>query len=350
MTGAGWGRPAVGSDDDLGIVRALVGPDDPCGDRPAGGAHADARGRATLALILATPSKARRTERARPGWAGALAVVPPLGVIVLAVVGFVVVRDVSRTGSAALAATPRPLTYAAGPGAPSASRLLAGLARIAVRQPPAKGGAYTYVETRGWYLDTRVGGGTAGSALVPQVTQTWRASNGSGRVVTRTAGFLDQGARVDDQVFGPGGLVATWGSMRLSTDPRRLAGQLAIGHPLADGPAERFVAVADLAREGPRPPAVQAAVLRVLAEESGLVDRGGVIDRAGRRGVAVSVDSSYSGKPTRYTLIFSPVTGGLLGSEAMLLGDAGRLHVRVPAIVDYTTILASANVPTTGSP
>jgi hypothetical protein len=34
----------------------------------------------------------------------------------------------------------------------------------------------------------------------------------------------------------------------------------------------------------------------------------------------------------------------------MLLGDAGRLHVRVPAIVDYTTILASANVPTTGSP
>jgi hypothetical protein len=79
----------------------------------------------------------------------------------------------------------------------------------------------------------------------------------------------------------------------------------------------------------------------VLARSPGLIDSGEVTDRAGRPGVAVSLDSAYSGAPTRYTLIFNPDTGILLGEEETLLGNPGKLNVRPRSVIAYTAFLAS---------
>jgi hypothetical protein len=80
-----------------------------------------------------------------------------------------------------------------------------------------------------------------------------------------------------------------------------------------------------------------------------LVNRGSVIDRAGRPGVAVTLDSSYSGLLTRYTWIFDPHTGALLGNEEMLI-DPGKLHVRSGSVIAYTTFLASGSSSSASSP
>ena len=74
-----------------------------------------------------------------------------------------------------------------------------------------------------------------------------------------------------------------------------------------------------------------------------------MIDRAGRPGVAITLDSSYSGLLTRYTWIFDPRTGALLGNEEMLI-DPGKLHVRSRSIIAYTTFLTSGWSSSASSP
>ncbi len=341
MTSESWRGPAVDSNEDVAAVRALVGP---CDLFPAAedAAHRDPRGQGTLRRILSTKPPGPRVPSMRGRRLGVIAQIA-MAAVAVALVGSFALRGASGGGSAAFAATPQPLTYFAPLHALPASQLLMGLADVAARQPPLSDGRYAYVKTLSWYLDAR-GGSAPSSAVVPQSTETWRAPDGSGRTVIRTGAFLNEPAQVDDQAVGRGRLDVPWNPALLSTQAPVLARQLAAGHPLSNGPAERFAAARDLAREGPIPPGVQAALLRVLAAEPSLVDRGSVIDRAGRHGAAVSVDSTYSGLPTRYTLIFDPSSGALLGSEAMLTATSGALQVHVPAIVEYTTILEARTV------
>jgi hypothetical protein len=68
---------------------------------------------------------------------------------------------------------------------------------------------------------------------------------------------------------------------------------------------------------------------------------GTVIDRAGRAGIAVALDSAYSGLATHYVLIIDPRTGQLLADEATLTTSAGKLNVRIPAVVDYEVFLSA---------
>jgi hypothetical protein len=92
----------------------------------------------------------------------------------------------------------------------------------------------------------------------------------------------------------------------------------------------------------PLPPRVRAAVLRYLAATPGLTVTGPVTDRRGRNGIGFSIESAYSGLPTRYTLIIDPRDGRLLDDEQMLTTSAGKLNVTVPAIIGYTVLLSAA--------
>lgn len=102
-----------------------------------------------------------------------------------------------------------------------------------------------------------------------------------------------------------------------------------------------------LADSQPIRPLVEAAILRLLARIPGLIDSGTVSDRDGRAGVAVSLDSGYTGHMIRYTLIFGQGTGELLDAEQTLTGDPGKLDVPEGSILAYTTFLASGYVATT---
>jgi hypothetical protein len=43
--------------------------------------------------------------------------------------------------------------------------------------------------------------------------------------------------------------------------------------------------------------------------------------------------------PTRYTVIFSADTGGLIADEQVLTTTAGKLNVAIPAVIGYTLYL-----------
>lgn len=222
-----------------------------------------------------------------------------------------------------LAATPVMLTYRPGPDQRSAADLLENLATATRKQVIPAPGTYQYTKIRSWSLYTSVAQGKAKSALVPSTQETWRATDGPGvSRTTSSTGTVTHGPLPIDNV-------------KYSTDPIQLATQLAVGHPTSYGAAERITAVVDLILSHRVDPQLEAALLRVLARENGLVNQGVVTDRVGRQGVAVGVDANLGGLPTRYSLIFDPTTGALLDYEEMLTTSAGQLNVPIPSVVRY---------------
>jgi hypothetical protein len=269
------------------------------------------------------PVARRRTIETVVVWAAILAV------------GVVLVVRVAGNGGSALAATPAPLKYTPpGPGAPSGSGLLRQLATTAAAQPTRpvpRQDRYAYVKTSGWYLVSGDSGPGVGK-VSPQTSQSWTAPTG----LTHTIHVTGPGSHPEvDDIRSKLPPLPT-----LSTNPAVLADQLAVGHPRSDGPIEQVVAFI----RQPIRPAVEAAILRLLAKIPHLVNRGTVTDRAGRHGVAVSLNSAYTGLETRYTLILDPHTGQLLGYEETLIGPPRKLRVRRGAVLAYTTILAARYV------
>ena len=246
-----------------------------------------------------------------------------------------------------LAATPRALAYHLPAGDTLSGRgELLKLATAAARQPApaATHPRYAYTKTMGWYLGTRVDGQATTSVVIPSTTQSWAAPDGTTHVHRVFTNRADGSRSVDDFAYGKGPV-----PRQLSTDEAMLARQLALGHPLSNGPVETFMALTDLALLQPIAPGAESAILRLLARTPALINRGSVIDRAGRRGVAVALDSNYSGLLTRYTWIFDPHTGALLGNEEMLI-DPGKLHVRKGSVISYTTYLSSGWTSSASSP
>ena len=316
---------------DIDAVRTVMGRVDPAADRYSDAATSPG-GVALLEQVTGEqprPAGVMPTPRRRHGRRVVVVAVASVAAVLAVVFGLV--PHVGRSTPAAYAATPPLLHYQATPGLPAAAVLLRQLADRADAQPVPPAGRYHFLNIKSWSLWTRVdSAGEGHSRVVPSTAQSWIADDGSGRVVQVQDGHHQT------RTLGPGEWARMYDVAGLSTDPAVLAGQLAVGHPTANGVAERLVAVTDLWKQQAPPPAPQAAMLRVLATQPGLVNRGTVTDRAGRTGVAVSIDSSYTGLPTRYTLILDPTTGMLLDYEEMLTTTAGKLNVPIPSVVSYT--------------
>lgn len=241
----------------------------------------------------------------------------------------------------ALAATPTPLSYQPLPVGSDPRALLDQIAQLTLSLPDDTGtGRYAHLTSRGWNLWTSVDGKRVTSQVVPVRTESWISADGAGRTIT-TIEAPGRRAEPKDERFGPGELAGSQALRSLSSDDLLLAQQLALGHPAQNGPAERLVAIKDTYNQVPVPPAVRAAIVRYLAATPTLTATGTVTDRAGRTGLAFSVDSDYSGLPTRYTLIVDPSNGQLLASEDTLTTSAGALHVPVPSVISYTTHLSA---------
>jgi hypothetical protein len=198
-----------------------------------------------------------------------------------------------------------------------------------------------------WSLATRVAGRQVTSAVIPVQVSLTRQSDGSAELVRRTSApqFPDRASRerwVDEgrpaaqpvtvahERWAPGGF--SLDASALPDDPARLLPALAVGHPIE----QIGVAIADAYRSARLSPAQQAALFAFATSRAGLEPFGQVTDRAGRVGYALSVESDYTGLPTRYTAIFDPATGRLLDLEQTLTRSAGSLGVRVPATIGYT--------------
>jgi len=260
----------------------------------------------------------RRWLRLRAGWVAVAAV------LLFLLASSTVADRLGNRPAAAPPSTPRPtptplVLARAAPAARPTLLALIETARAQPAQPTSTTGRYTYIQTRIWSLDT-----TDPSAVSDPVNQhLWWAADGSARRV---------GIRVD--TFGPG-------EFKLldppSTDPAILAGQFDEHQPLRNGPQSTIRAVADMYKQHPFNPDQIAAALRVLADTDGLVDRGPIIDRANRPGIAISVDSDAGA--TRDIAVFDPHSGALLSYERVALISPPRTPVRAPAVIAYVLYL-----------
>ncbi len=255
---------------------------------------------------------------------------------------------------------------------PAATELLGRLAQKAAAQPPAPGsGRFDYVKAQAWYLDSAVASGRTTSALVPTLTETWTAPDGSGRMITITGhaeverignretlkAVTFGGGRRETVVFGQAGTerIPLVDFEHLSTDPTVLVRQLTTAGGTDDW-VERAQKIRDLYRQQVIPPRLQGALLRVLATTPGLVTLGRGHDRVGREVVAVGLESAAHGRPARYAFLFDPRTGAFVGYEETMTTllvnpQTGRdyLNVRIPAVVDYQAYLAAGHAPDTAT-
>lgn len=329
-------------------VRRLVGPLDTISEPLVGPEER----RADLERILATTfpavRPARPAVRRRPMLLTAGIAVAAL--VLVAAVG----TQVVGLPQPAYAATPAILTYSDGGG--NAVALLTEIATRAAAAPgPAGTGADEHLITQSWSLFTQIDGEQVRTAVVPVRTESWRSPDdsgrrdrrydepefpaGSSRLSWRLQGSPGGEASPQTVVFAAGQFPTLWKGASPTTSG--MTDYLAIGHPAKNGPVEILIAVTDLARERVLTPELRAAALRALAETPGLTYDGTVTDRLGRSGEAFSMISDHTGLPTKHTLILNPATGVLLGYEQTLTKSAGKLEVRIPAVISYDTYVTA---------
>jgi hypothetical protein len=344
-------------------TRALVGPGNPVPADAFTDGWRDPAGQATYQAIITAPVRdtaERRTARRRPV------------IVITAAVAVVGVAAGLLASSANPAATGRPVTApmlrysltgvsrpAAAVSLPGARSLLLHLAAVAagqpaLRQPPGAG--VGYVRTSEWYMSTAISGGTARSVVIPEVEQTWSAPDGAVRQVQRQGRPLAAAvsspralrwvaASTPARVAGyaPGQAAAGPPVRALSVSPARLRMQLLRTAPYDHSrwpAAYHLIRIITALSHQVVPPALEAAVWRVLAGQPGMQDLGTVTDRAGRAGDAVAFTDPT--RTERLALIISPASGRLLGWEDMFLRNPGGLSIRTyPAVTGYISFLAA---------
>lgn len=260
-----------------------------------------------------------RSKRPRKRWSRVVLVAAGVAVASALVVN----QPWSGGGTSVYAATPPVLTTPTAPDL-SASKDLRAMANRVKALPASPPPAVAYVATSGWYLNSREENGELRTGIEPDVTQSWISSDGS--VVSRTDGEVSQSSNA-----------TMWPGTVFSAQPDELLKQLSEGHPIKRiGTPELFVAIEDMYRETNPSPGVRAAALELIARATDVVANGDMVDRRGRTGRGYSLVTSYSGLPSRMTVIFDPSTGRLLGAEDVLIESPGKLNVQIPAVTSYT--------------
>ncbi|BBH64062.1 hypothetical protein ACTI_07470 [Actinoplanes sp. OR16] len=330
-------------------ARALVKPLDPAAHtQPVVPEQARAE---DLRRILASAGHGHARRAGSPRAARKLA----WGSAAAAVVAGAVATAVTLTASPSLAynATPAPLVITKTGDAGSAAEILTAIAARAEKSP-ATAGAYDHLVTESWSLWSRIDDEQVTSAVIPTRTESWRSGDDAGTTITtlgaptfpskahreawEDSGSPGEKTTPTTQSFAEGRFPAMW-SDEPPTDLKALQNWLTIGHPTTNGPAETVVAITDLARENALTPATRANVLRILASLKGLTHEGTATDSQNREGEAFSLVSDHTGLPTHYTLLIDPTTGALLTYEQELRTTAGKLAVKLPAVISYELYL-----------
>jgi hypothetical protein len=207
-------------------------------------------------------------------------------------------------------------------------------------------GSYLYLRTMTWSLDVTSTDPERQAAVRDE--QLWRAADRSGRkVVTDLSGPPAAIDFADPKPATAGPPVATsYPAGKLTVrienpqaDPALLASQLHDFQDFRAGPQAVLRSVVDLYKEHSLSSDQRAAAIRVLADTTGLVYRGLVLDRKGRPGIAISVDTDNGN--LREVAVFDEATGQLLSYEQVALLEQPAPGVRPPAVIAFVLYLAA---------
>lgn len=304
---------------DIQDIRTLLGPLDPEPD------SADSAARRSEQVVKRRPGiVSRRTM-----------LVGSAAAAVVAGVGVVQVANSPTRQSVELLATPTPLEVANVNGTSGLGALIERLATAAENSPgPAVAlPAVEYLLVSSWYLDSTVAGQSLESQLRPHRSESWRRADESWTVVTD--------GRSED--FAAGSRAVHWPDRPPVDNPAVLSDWLNAIHPMSRGDSSVLTlsAITDLLRERVLLPTERAAVLRLLGTIPGLRYSGTAVDRAGRLGEALVLNTGRPALPTQHTVVVEPVEGTFLAYEEMLTEDPGALGVSIPAVLRYETYLGA---------
>ncbi|MGO1050635.1 hypothetical protein [Crossiella sp. CA198] len=233
--------------------------------------------------------------------------------------------------------------------------LLLHLAARAASQPVPRGaGAVFYADRREWQFTTAFGADSRylGVEFSQYRQEIWRTADGTGRSLRRELN-PPSGSRAIT-MDGPLKLSTSPGPAVGSADPEVLK-QWFLKEGQGRTTAQWFENISRDWGLRAGEPAAAAALLRILANQSGMTIDGMTTDRAGRRAVAVSTPTDRPGDwfpRQRQHLLIDPETGLLLATELVGLAvdtDAVGAPVRTPATIGFTLWLSSALVPDTHS-
>jgi len=263
----------------------------------------------------------------RRGWPAVAA-----GAAVLAA-GAVTAGVLSRPATA----TRPPAAGQAGPA--GRAPVAAVLAAAAVRAAGGAGAGQTPGPGQFLYVQEVVAkglGSAQGCATAPMAVQAWVAADGSGR---QTGTFPAPCGKLSfDQTYQPGGLPwQLYGYVKagsLPTEPAAL--QRAIVQRFEHGhsrPSATFVYAATFLNAG-SPPALRAALYRVIEALPGVRNLGPVTDRLGRPGQGIGLVTA--GAQTE--LIFDPASTSVLEEETVADGppQAGNNQLPAGTVMQYT--------------
>ncbi|MFC3996225.1 CU044_5270 family protein [Nocardiopsis sediminis] len=331
------------------MVRDLMAAHDPAsgvrtGTEALNQARIDALSRAETVRVP-RPAPRRRAWRA-------LALSGAAGVIAVAVVGGLVG---GREETAYAGPPPAPLAVEVGEVSEAGPELLE-LAERAEEQPveePAGDVAYQHKSTWHLTLSQDLDTGKQGWGIVPEDVQTWSVPSGNGGLEISRPDVPDH-LEGDEQpllslfedgvseIEGGDVLNFSWEPGTLSTDPDTLAHQL-IEEADANWSDEvttaaLWFAITQLYEDQPVEPAVQGAVLRMLAERDDVGFAGEAEDRSGRPGLLFVVrtdEPSGAGTEDELRMMFDAETGMPLYHETVLLEDP-EAEYDLPAVGQYT--------------
>jgi hypothetical protein len=313
-------------------------------------------------LLVDLPPR-RPAHGRRLGLAVAAAMVP----VAIAGMVYVLSPGAADNPSAAGATTPVvagrvlvPIAYAITTDAPAAAAHLRALAKRVTDAPyDTKAGRYAYRHTKSW--GTTVQSAEGFEMGFVEEWEEWTAPDGSGRTRTKRLGaefpneesrrYFEQ--RIAEGDYGPipnesvedvpapsTGVAETPGPITQNPyEPPRPADRTRPPSNVADlakllrvehGALDAAKWTMELYRSYAVPRQTRAQVLEILASLGQFVWRGQVTDRAGRTGVAISVDHTVPDKDMpddphdsyQMVLIFNPDTGELLASEFLALAPA----------------------------
>ncbi|MFE9253465.1 CU044_5270 family protein [Streptomyces sp. NPDC007088] len=306
---------------------------------------------ARLQQILRTSRPAPHRPRG-PHWSGTRKWgVVAVGTAVVAAAAVVGPQLFRSTAQPAYAVTPPSLALRH-PSGSAQDRLDALAEKVAELPDESATGTQRFVQDS-WSLSTRIDGEQVTSAVVPERRVTVKKPDGSKtwRVRSQKPQFQNEQQRKRWKDAGATGerTVSYSGSSgpadssdprthRPPTDTEGMERWLRTGYH-GSGPGELFDSIAERSVDTAFTPKERSALLRVLAHTRGVAYRGAVEDRAGRSGLAFSVNSRYGGLPKTQTLVFGPGDGKLRSYDEQLTKDAGALNVRVPAVTLYITYL-----------
>jgi hypothetical protein len=237
------------------------------------------------------------------------------------------------------------------------------VAAAAASQAPPPDSAVRYSKVRFSSIDTAIAGGESWSVYKTEVREEWRSETEPGRlrVVSPSPRFVGPGDKAAWEAAGSPNFLADDGGETvertlppgsegtavsgLPADPDVLYEELSQRAKQTDNSAppdvRTLLLIGELLQNPAATPDMRASLYRAAEEIPGIQYFGATEDEAGRPGIAIGMESDYSGGPARYELIWDPDTSEVLATTAIVLEPVRFADAPAPFPVTTTLFIES---------